>query len=70
MSKKAVLTKTIQTDQVKTIRIPGFNCNENAGRSEVTIPHAKEMRAVFEPGMSLMPVYLPFVRLSGIIFRL
>ena len=72
MSKNAVLTNTMPADHANTGTMlrSNFPNTDRGANMAVTIPHAIVIRMVFDPGTSLILLYLPLLRCSGISFKL
>ncbi len=72
ISKNAVLTNTIHVDHINTNAEPAsiFPDTDKNGNRDVTIPHARAIRIVFEPGISLILLYLTPVKQSGMSLKL
>ena len=71
MSKNAVLAKTKLADHKNThmVLMKELSATDINGNTEVTIPHAMAIKIVFEPGKSLIFLYLPLKNCFGIIFK-
>ncbi len=72
ISKNAVLANTIDVDHINTNTEPAsiFPDTDKNGNKDVTIPHARAIRMVFEPGISLILLHLTPVYQSGMSLKL
>jgi len=72
ISKKTVRAKTIPVDKRNAgmVARENFPQSDTAGNNAVTMPHARAIKIVLDPGISLSFLYLPSQILFGIIFRL